>query len=396
MNDATQQSEEEAPAPRRSGRERKQVISVYTDAKRAAVAAERQKAVNYHSRSGRSTRSRKRNQEEESDEEDDYDKDEEDDSPDGEDLQSDAASSDDEDDFIDDDDEGEGDNRVVPTLYGIARVVRPIKEVYFKVLMETKSFAAIIVGLEGGKTLVAKQRKRSITLEHVFGRSSKLSQVPYHPDLLPCYEYFAQGIQRHTSLETFKIINYHLPPSSWLENSIIPSLGNNKNLTSLELSNCSLYADDLASLMSFIAKNTTLSTLNISRTNIESEDTAIALAKALKKHPAICNINLAYCSFAGGSVVVDKILAACKSCDSLKIGHEDFDKESVALVAKFIGKKNSLTSFSLTGAALDDESKKLLSDALVKNKTIESLCLHSNKLQLPGIIFATQRRSRNR
>ena len=211
------------------------------------------------------------------------------------------------------------------------------------------------------------------------------------PDLLPCYEYFAQGIQRHTSLETFKIINYHLPPSSWLGDSIIPSLGNNKNLTSLELSNCSLYADDLASLMSFIAKNTTLSTLNISRTNIESEDTAIALAKALKKHPAICNINLAYCSFAGGSVVVEKILAACKSCDSLEIGHEDFDKESVALVANFIGKKNSLTSFSLTGAALDDESKKLLSDALVKNKTIENLCLHSNQLQLPGIIRNTKK-----
>lgn len=56
MNDATQQSEEEAP--RRSGRERKQVISVYTDAKRAAVAAGRKKkqATNNHSRSGRNTR----------------------------------------------------------------------------------------------------------------------------------------------------------------------------------------------------------------------------------------------------------------------------------------------------------------------------------------------------
>ena len=41
MNDAT----ESADAPRRSGRERKQVISVYTEAKRAAV-AERKKAKN--------------------------------------------------------------------------------------------------------------------------------------------------------------------------------------------------------------------------------------------------------------------------------------------------------------------------------------------------------------
>ena len=57
MNDATQQSEEEAP--RRSGRERKQVISVYADAKRAAVASsgrKKKQATNNHSRSGRNTR----------------------------------------------------------------------------------------------------------------------------------------------------------------------------------------------------------------------------------------------------------------------------------------------------------------------------------------------------
>ena len=209
--------------------------------------------------------------------------------------------------------------------------------------------------------------------------------------MLPCYEYFAQGIQRHTSLETFKIINFHLPPSSWLGNSILPSLETNSNLSALELSNCSVSADDLSVLVSFVASNKTLSTLNISRTNIESTDTTKALAKAIKKHPNLCNVNLAYCSLAGGNAVVDKILAACKNCDSLEIGHEDFDKESVAMVAKFIGKKNSLASFSLTGAAVDNDNKKLLSDALVKNKTIEKLCLRSNKMQLPGIIRNTKK-----
>ena len=215
------------------------------------------------------------------------------------------------------------------------------------------------------------------------------------PELLPSYEYFAQGIQRHTSLETFKIINYHLPPTPWLGNSVLPTLRNINTLNALELSNCSLSAEDLSSVMDFISNNTTLTTLNLSRTSIESEDTAKALAKALKKHPAICNVNLAYCSFAGGSAVVDKILSACKDCDSLEIGHEDFDKESVAMVAKFIGKKNSVTSFSLTGAVVDKENKTLLSDALAKNKTIESLCMHSNQMQLPGIIRNTKKMSKS-
>lgn len=55
MNDATQQPEEEAP--RRSSRERKQVISVYMEAERAAVASEgKKKQAAIHSRNVRSTR----------------------------------------------------------------------------------------------------------------------------------------------------------------------------------------------------------------------------------------------------------------------------------------------------------------------------------------------------
>ena len=56
MNDAMQQPEEEAP--RRSGRERKQVISVYMEAERAAAVTSKTKkkqAAN-SSRNERSTR----------------------------------------------------------------------------------------------------------------------------------------------------------------------------------------------------------------------------------------------------------------------------------------------------------------------------------------------------
>lgn len=165
-----------------------------------------------------------------------------------------------------------------------------------------------------------------------FADCSLISALSSDPKMLPCYEYFAQGIQRHTSLETFKIANFHLPPSSWLRNNIMPPLENISTLKTLELSNCSMSPDGLNSLSDFVFNNTTLSTLNISRTSIEPEETVKALTKALKKHPSICNINLSHCTFAGGSTAVDKILSACKNCDTLEIGHEDFDTESVAHV----------------------------------------------------------------
>jgi len=209
--------------------------------------------------------------------------------------------------------------------------------------------------------------------------------------MMPCYEYFAEGIQHRTSLEEFKVINYNLPQSPWLEKNILPVLEQNRKLTVLELSNCSLSADDLTLLTKFVAENKTLSTLNISRTNIESEDAVKALASAFKKHPALRKVNLAYCSFTGGHGMVDKILAACRKCDSLEIGHKDFDSKCVENIANFLRKKHSLTSFSLVGAPVDKDNKRLLSEALVQNKTIEKLRLHSNQLQLPAVIRGTKK-----
>ena len=55
-------------------------------------------------------------------------------------------------------------------------------------------------------------------------------------------------------------------------------------------------------------------------------------------------------------------MAASSSVDSHIVSHDvtmDFDEESVALIAKFLGKKNSLTSFSLVGAAVDNDNKTL-------------------------------------
>ena len=155
--------------------------------------------------------------------------------------------------------------------------------------------------------------------------------------------------------------------------------------------NCSLSDDDISSLTKFLDRNKTITSLNISRNNITSADSVIALAKAIKKHPVLCNVNLAHVSLAGESAVVNKMLLSCKTCTSLEIGHEDFDAKSVAAIAKFLGKKNSLTSFSLVGAVVDNDNKTLLSEAIVKNKTIQKLRLHSNKLQLPGIIRNTKK-----
>jgi Ran GTPase-activating protein (RanGAP) involved in mRNA processing and transport len=191
-------------------------------------------------------------------------------------------------------------------------------------------------------------------------------------------------------------MNHFLPPI-WLRTKVIPILktidGNSfEGITSLQLSNCSLAADDLTSVVDFVAGIETLRSLNLSKNNFESVDTVLSLAKAIKKHPALVHVGLAHCSLGGGDQdALKKILTACKDCDSLEIGHSDFGSEGVTMIAAFIGKKNSLTSFSLTGAPIDKENKQLLTKSLVKNKTITKLSLSSNGIKLPALLDGTKK-----
>ncbi|KAL7543714.1 hypothetical protein ACHAXR_013533 [Thalassiosira sp. AJA248-18] len=255
-------------------------------------------------------------------------------------------------------------------------------------------YKAMAVLRKAEKSLVSEQDDQQVVrLDYDFNsRYQKYSQVPYHADMLPHYEYFADGIQQHSDLHELTIVNYNLPPSPWLADTIVPVLETNSKMTTLELSNCSLSANDSAALTNFLAGNRTICSLNISRNDIESVDTVKSLAKAIKKHPVLVHVNLAYCSLAGGnSDALNKVLLACKQCDSLEIGHSDFDSAGVAIVAKFLAKKIAITSFSFVGASIGKENKKLLTEAITKNKTIEKLCLRSNNLRLPAILRNTKK-----
>ncbi|KAL9178574.1 hypothetical protein ACHAXT_001912 [Thalassiosira profunda] len=234
---------------------------------------------------------------------------------------------------------------------------------------------------KGERELVAEQDAEGVALEITnFGSESKLTQVPYR-------------IQQHSDIESFNITNFHLPPAPWFGENVVPTLENAFTLTDLTLSNCSLSGEELASVATFLQGNTTLCSLDLSRNAIESVDTVKAIAKAVNaKSSSIVHVNLSFCTLGGGDKgALDKLLASVKKCETFEIGHKSMDSESVASIAKFVGKKNALTFFSLAGARLDKENKKTLEASLAKNKTIESLCLSSNGLALPGIFHNTKK-----
>ena len=124
-------------------------------------------------------------------------------------------------------------------------------------------------------------------------------------------------------------------------------------------------------------------TIDLTGSTLDAE-TAMSLSSAIKSHPTLNSVGLAQCDLGNGDVrVLNKILFACKGLASLSLGHSSFTSDCLALIAKFLGKKISIKSFSLDGAKVDKEGKKLLSHALRKNRSITDLTLRNNSLKLP-------------
>ncbi|KAL9188009.1 hypothetical protein ACHAXT_006387 [Thalassiosira profunda] len=255
------------------------------------------------------------------------------------------------------------------------------------------SWAASGILAKGEKALIDEQGQEVVLEMTKFGSyGPKLTQVPFHEGMLPAWDYFAQGIHQASRCESLKITNFHLPQSPWLGETLLPALATHnsgydfdENLTALSLTNCSLPDSGLKSLAKYLQKNKTLRRLTLSRNVIESVATVRALAKAIKSNPSLLHVSLAHCNLGGGShKALKAILAACKGCASLDIGHHSFDAEAVSQIVQWLGQDIALTSFSLVGAHIDKDNKKILESSLVANETITKLSLRSNGLRLPG------------
>ena len=144
--------------------------------------------------------------------------------------------------------------------------------------------------------------------------------------MMPHFSWWAESIQGKEELETFRIDSVRLPPKSFFSEKIVPVLEGTASLYTLQLSNC-LNDSDVPAISSFLMANKTLHSLDLSRCNLDV-DTAMSLARAIKRHPVLYDINLSNCSLGGGNVaVLDKILVACKDGDRLAIGHPSFTPE---------------------------------------------------------------------
>ena len=203
-------------------------------------------------------------------------------------------------------------------------------------------------------------------------------QVPFHPDILPYWEAFAEGQKEREDVVGFHIHSIDLPPSPFFVDNFMPILNSsNATLTSLQLRSCSLDTGALVQVASLLSENTTITTLDISYNKIENMDLAKSLSGAMKKHQ-LCSANLSGCGIGASVDILSEVLDGCANLQNLCIDNNGIDTEGVVLVLGYLSGNENLTVFSMDGNNLSPDDAKFVIRAMKKTSKVRHLSLGSN------------------
>ena len=156
-------------------------------------------------------------------------------------------------------------------------------------------------------------------------------------------------------------------------------------LKSLTLANNQLGSDGFKFAVNVLAANNTLETLYIDSNRIESEDDAVSLVTAAKKHRSIEHLFLLNCGLGMSNVVVKAIVPALYAIDSISLEGNSLGSYGVNLMAKCLAKNPTVRVLSLNDNLINDNDAVVLSMCLKTNTNLRALDVTKNPISQVGI-----------
>ena len=246
-------------------------------------------------------------------------------------------------------------------------------------------------------TILSKYKPR-------FRSSETDRKIHYNAAILPRWEAFSQSVGERKCLEGFQIDNIVLPPSTFLETTLLPALSKNTNLLSLELSNCGLDTAGMKCVAKFLQKNKSLATLDLSGNKFEDVRATKSLSASMKKHKELSFVNLTNCNIGENAKLLSAVLDGCKGLQSLvlddnSIGgrpapygapeNTEVRAEDVTLVSNFLSDNTTLTVFSMRENNIGTAAE-LMMKGLTDNTNLRELSLGENGFELPNLLLGSK------
>jgi len=142
--------------------------------------------------------------------------------------------------------------------------------------------------------------------------------------------------------------------------SLADVLAKNTTITNIDLSRNVIGVEGAESLAAALAENTTITNINLSHNHIGPED-AKSLASALAKNTTIININLSYNNIgAEGAKSLAAALAKNTTITTICLGHSNIGAEGAKSLADTLASNTTITTIVLPKKSSGDESWRVL------------------------------------
>eukprot|EP00985_Skeletonema_marinoi_P024101 scaffold16520_cov151-Skeletonema_marinoi.AAC.2 len=218
---------------------------------------------------------------------------------------------------------------------------------------------------------------------------STLGYVPYHEDLLPRWNAFADSQKDNESITSITVRNSCIPPSPFFKDKIYPIFQKNKNITSLELQgvNRSLIFGVISVLK--MKKCCKLVSLDLSWNKTRFTDIARyqSLSEAIGNHPSLAYVNFSNNALGENVDHLSLVLKGSDKLESLILDSNDIDSDGVDLIMKFLKSNKTLTTLSLSDNDFGNKGVKAFASTFEEN---DDMALRELNLSKNGLTLATK------
>ena len=196
------------------------------------------------------------------------------------------------------------------------------------------------------------------------------------------------GLSHNSSLTTLHILNSHFTMANVDSLASVLKDHSKCTLTVLYLQDCHISSEGAVELAAALCKNTTLEHLNLSHNPIgEHVEGATAVAKMLVENKTLTLLNLHDCHISSeGAVKLAAALCKNTTLEHLNLSYNPIGEhvEGATAVAKMLVENETLTNLYLRDCHISSEGAVKLAAALCRNSTLKDLSLNCNPIGVEG------------
>jgi Ran GTPase-activating protein (RanGAP) involved in mRNA processing and transport len=199
------------------------------------------------------------------------------------------------------------------------------------------------------------------------------------------------AISMNSGLHTLNISDNPITVRAYMANdyafrSLGELIARNKTIRTLDLSS-TVIGSKIYHIANNLVRNETLTSLNLSQTELKTPELTIPVCKAIQKHPSLTHLDLSHCNLrSSAAMTLGENLKINNVLVSLKLENCDITNIEMEHISAGLQVNTTLKTLILNRNLIQSQGTRVLCESLYQNSSLQELSLNNNRLSDAALI----------